>query len=288
MKEFDSLDATSEWTNFSGRESAAVACEPWRAYCDAVHRRLISRWVGTSRFSSVLKTDLFDESAGAGCYEALASISDGVHGIDISPEIVESAAKANPEMRICVGDIRSLPFPDALFGLVFSNSTIDHFATLEEINKSIAEMARVLAKGGVLILTMDNPWNPVVAIRNRLPQNLTRRAGLIPYFMGRTLSMPEMIQAVESSGLRIAQRRHIQHAPRVAALHLCRLLGKRGFSSRMAVSVMLSMESLAGWPSASLTGHYSAVLAVKVLGGANGFEKSSCPPKVSASGNDDG
>jgi hypothetical protein len=72
-----------------------------------------------------------------------------------------------------------------------------------------------------------------------------------------------MIQAVESSGLRIAQRRHIQHAPRVAALHLCRLLSRQGRLQSSLITTMLAMEILAGWPTAALTGHYSALLAKK-------------------------
>ena len=39
-----------------------MACQPWRAYCDRLHWRLIQRWVGESHFRRALKTDLFDES----------------------------------------------------------------------------------------------------------------------------------------------------------------------------------------------------------------------------------
>ncbi len=240
-----------------------MACQPWRAYCDSLHWRLMQRWVGGSHFRRALKTDLFDESVGEGCCGALAGISDEIQGIDISAEVVQSASRRNPAMKMSVGDVRHLDFANSSFDLVLSNSTLDHFATVQEIEQSIGEIARVLGENGILILTMDNPWNPIVALRNTLPQNLTRRAGLIPYFMGRTLSMPALIRAVENAGLMVQQRCYFQHTPRVAALHLCRLLGRQGKLRASLITTMLEMETLADWPTAALTGHYSALLASK-------------------------
>jgi SAM-dependent methyltransferase len=263
VKSLDSNGRSSEWTGFSAGESSAMACQPWRAYCDHLHWRLIQRWVGEFHFRRALKTDLFDESVGGGCCGALSGIADEIHGIDISAEVVQSNSRKNPAMKMSEGDVRSLDFADASFDLVLSNSTIDHFATRGEIEQSIREMARILDENGILILTMDNPWNPIVALRNTLPQNLTRRAGLIPYFMGRTLSMRALIRAVENAGLMVQRRRYIQHAPRVAALHLCRLLERQGRLQSSLVTTMLAMEILAGWPTAALTGHYSALLASK-------------------------
>jgi len=214
-------------------------------------------------FRRALKTDLFDESVGNGCLKALASVSDEVNGIDISRPVVESAGASNPDVKTLVGDVRDLPFADGSFDLVFSNSTIDHFATRGEIEQSIREMARVLGEKGTLILTMDNPRNPMVGLRNLLPQKALRQTGLVPYFMGKTLSMREMVQVVEDAGLQVAERRYTQHVPRVLALHLCRILaGSRSLSDALP-SAMLGWEALAAWPTASWTGYYSAVLAVK-------------------------
>lgn len=76
--------------------------------------------------------------------------------------------------------------------------------------------------------------------------------------------MPALIRAVENAGLMVQRRRYIQHAPRVAALHLCRLLSKQGRLQSSLITTMLAMEILAGWPTAALTGHYSALLAKKL------------------------
>lgn len=214
-------------------------------------------------FRRALKTDLFDESVGNGCLKALASVSDEVNGIDISRPVVECAGAWNPDIKTLVGDVRDLPFAGGSFDLVFSNSTIDHFATSGEIEQSIREMARVLGEKGTLILTMDNPRNPMVGLRNLLPQKALRQTGLVPYFMGKTLSMREMVQVVEDAGLQVAERRYTQHVPRVLGLHLCRILaGSRSLSDALP-SAMLGWEALAARPTASWTGYYSAVLAVK-------------------------
>lgn len=249
------------WSDFV--PTGAAACPAWRRYCDALHENLIAEWCGGGMFRRALKTDLFDESVGNGCLKALGSVSDEVHGIDISRPVVESAGARNPGIKTLVGDVRDLPFADGSFDLVFSNSTIDHFATRGEIERSIREMARVLCGKGTLILTMDNPRNPMVGLRNLLPQKALRQTGLVPYFMGKTLSMGEMVRCVEDAGLRVAERRYTQHVPRVLALHLCRILaGSRRLSDALP-RAMLGWERLADWPTAAWTGYYSAVLAVR-------------------------
>jgi SAM-dependent methyltransferase len=259
VKEEDS----AEWSGFTGSGSRVMACKPWRDYCDALHAKLLSSWLGGRRFGCSLKTDLFDESVGTGCLGALASVSEEVHGIDISRQVVESAGAGNPRIKTLLGDVRDMPYAKGSFDLVFSNSTIDHFATRAEIEQSIGEMARVLGEKGTLILTMDNPRNPMVGLRNFLPQKVLQRTGLVPYFMGQTLSMREMVRSVEAAGLRVVRCHYIQHVPRVFALHLCRILAGSQRLSDALPRAMLGWEALAAWPSAAWTGYYSAVLAVK-------------------------
>jgi SAM-dependent methyltransferase len=162
-----------------------------------------------------------------------------------------------------VGDARNLDFSDASFDLVFSNSTLDHFETEAEIEQSVTEFARILEVGGCLLITLDNPVNPVVGVRNFLPQRATGAIGLVPYFMGRTLSMPRLAEVLKKAGFRVKHRWHTMHAPRVLALHLCRLLEKSSAAGRVAFRAMLAMEALGKLPTAPLTGYYSAVLAVK-------------------------
>jgi SAM-dependent methyltransferase len=207
------------WSDFSPEGSGAVACALWRKYCDRLHSDLIAEWCGERKFRRALKTDVFDEAVGGGCFGALAAVAAEVHGIDVSGPLVEKVSREEKNFQVRVGDVRRLEFPDDSFDLVFSNSTLDHFETEAEIEQSISGFARVLEPGGCLLITLDNPMNPVVRVRNFLPQRATGAIGLVPYFMGRTLSMRGLADLLEQSGFSVRQRRHAMHAPRLVALH---------------------------------------------------------------------
>jgi len=252
----------AEWSDFSP-EPGLMACALWRKYCDRLHRDLIAEWCGGRKFRRALKTDLFDEAVGAGCCGALAAVAGEVQGIDVSRPLVNMLSRERKGFAVGLGDVRHLAFPDDSFDLVFSNSTLDHFDTEAEIEESVSEFARILEIGGCLLITLDNPVNPVVGVRNFLPQRATGAIGLVPYFMGKTLSMPRLAAVVERAGFQVKHRRYTMHAPRLLALHLCRLLEESSSAGRVALRAMLAMEALGKLPTAPLTGYYSAVLAVR-------------------------
>lgn len=250
------------WEEFSVTGSAS-ACPAWRRYCDSLHENLITEWCGRRAFRRALKTDVFDEAVGNGCFAALANVATEVHGIDVSEPLVRKVSRERSGFFVKPGDVRGMEFPDASFDLVFSNSTLDHFETEAEIERSVSEIARVLEVRGRLLITLDNPVNPFVRLRNLLPQRATGAIGLVPYFMGKTLSMQQLAKLLERSGFSILERRHTMHAPRVFFLHLLRSVRKLPALSKAILGSMLAMEVAAGSPTASLTGHYSAVLTVK-------------------------
>jgi ubiquinone/menaquinone biosynthesis C-methylase UbiE len=252
----------SDWGGFS-EKGVSTGGSIWRAYCDRLHSDLIAEWCGGRRFRRALKTDVFDEVVGEGCFEALAALASEVHGIDVSGPLVEKVSSGRKGFQVRVGDVRKLEFPDASFDLVFSNSTLDHFEMEAEIEQALSEFARVLERGGQLLMTLDNPVNPVVRVRNFLPQRATGAIGLVPYFMGKTLSMPRLVEVLEQASFRVVQQRHTMHVPRVLALHLCRLLEKSSAAGHVVLRTMLAMEVLRKLPTAPLTGYYSALLAVK-------------------------
>lgn len=93
-------------------------------------------------------------------HEAGAASTDG---IDISAVTVD-AARANvpDEVTLHVGDVTMLPFPDGAFDLVVCFEVIEHVPLRDAV---LAELARVLAPGGVLALSSPNrdqypPGNP--------------------------------------------------------------------------------------------------------------------------------
>jgi ubiquinone/menaquinone biosynthesis C-methylase UbiE len=66
-------------------------------------------------------------------------------------------AKAGLEstVKVGLGDIHALPFPDEVFRLVVVMGVLDWFPSIDQ---PIREVSRVLQPGGYSIVTMDNRW----------------------------------------------------------------------------------------------------------------------------------
>ncbi len=82
-----------------------------------------------------------------------------LYGIDQSNKAVELARRNIPGSNIFQGDINNLSFKDGYFDYTFLLETIEH---LEDPNKTLSEISRVLKKEGVLFLSFPNylnlPW----------------------------------------------------------------------------------------------------------------------------------
>jgi SAM-dependent methyltransferase len=234
----------------------------WRLHSDRVNRRLIERWLA-GRSGAVLKTDLYDEYRTQGLFPALTEQFDRVCGIDIDPEVVAGSAERHPGLEALVADVRSLPFADSSFDAVVSNSTLDHFDGPAPVASSLAEIRRVLRPGGALVVTMDNPRNPLIALRNRLPSDAAEalRNGF-PYPSGWTTDAAGLRAMLESAGLAVIETTAVCHAPR-ALLALARRPVDPSWR-RLAAAVRL--EALERLPTRTLTGHFVAALAVRPAG----------------------
>jgi SAM-dependent methyltransferase len=76
-------------------------------------------------------------------------------GLDIAEDVIDAANNsAPPGVRFVAGDVRSMPFGAASFDLVTCFETIEH---VDEVEDVVAEFARVLAPGGVLLISSPNP-----------------------------------------------------------------------------------------------------------------------------------
>jgi SAM-dependent methyltransferase len=246
----------------------------WRRHSDAVNALLVERWL-RGRPRSILKTDLWDEAVGRGVYPALAARADQVVGIDVSSAIVEAAAARHPGLAARQADVRSLPFPDGDFAAVFSNSTLDHFDSQDEIVTALRECRRVLAPGGQLIVTLDNPWNPVVALSKSLPRERLNRLwprlrvagtiGLHSYRVGATLNVRRLRDALTGLGFEVQETTAIVHAPRVLAVVAGELLQHRASEATQQrfLAVLMRCEALSRTPVRFATGHFVGVRAVK-------------------------
>lgn len=238
----------------------------WREFTDRQQIGLLARWGGEGIESDrpdLLKTDLFDEVASQGIVPWLLGCGATVCGIDVAPAIVAAAAARNPGLQAVVADARSLPFPDGSFDTVFSGSTLDHFDSVDDIRVALVELRRVLRPGGRLILTMDNPANPLIGVRNGPLLPVLRRVGIVPYQVGATLGPRALAAAVRDAGFEIVEATAVMHCPRALAVPLAGLVDRlpeacrRGFMRCLA-----ACERLESLPTRWLTGHYVAIHAV--------------------------
>jgi SAM-dependent methyltransferase len=178
------------------------------------HLALVERWGGVPAGGRVLKTDLFEEATGPDALLPSLRGAGQLVGIDICREAAARARRRDLEGRSSqlVADVRALPFAHGTFQLIVSPSTLDHFDDDADLLRSLRELARVLAPGGRLVVTLDNRDNvfdPVL--------RLAARMGLVPYFLGRSYTAAELRSALEAAGLEVREVTAILHNPRLCA-----------------------------------------------------------------------
>jgi len=234
----------------------------WRHHSDAVYADLLERWLCGAPAHRLLKTDAFDEAATGALAPALAR-AEKLILMDVSPLILNSVRRYFPAVKAVVADARKTPFASASLNTVVSLSTLDHFRSRDELTQALAELRRVLAPAGFLVITLDNPRNPIVWLRQLLPFSWLRRLGIVPYYVGATLGARELADALVKLGFVVEDRAAIMHAPRVLAVALCRWVERWGSaaSQHRLLRLLFRAERLAGWPTRYASGHFVAVLA---------------------------
>jgi len=237
----------------------------WRAHSDAVNGAVVGRWLERGSCERLLKTDLFDEAMGSGLQPMLESRARRVVAIDVAPSVLAAAKSRYPALDVVAADVRRLPFADASFDAVVSNSTLDHFDTRAEIRDALAGLHRVLRAGGRLLITLDNLRHPAVALRNALPFSWLHRLGLVAYPVGATFGPGGLRRMLAESGFEVLDTVAILHCPRAIAVRRARTIEHRGkpASRDRFLRRLARWESLGNMPTRFLTGHYVGVLARK-------------------------
>jgi SAM-dependent methyltransferase len=195
----------------------------------------------------------------------LASRSAATVTLDISTSALHAARGRHRRLAGCAADARVLPFAGEAFDVIVSTSTLDHFAHGRDIVSSLHEMHRVLKPGGRLLLTLDNPLNPLIALRNTLPFRMLNRLGLVPYYVGATYGPRALRRIMRAVGFDLHEMTAVMHCPRVIGVPLASLLSRHAavHTQRRVLNSWMAMEGLATWPTRFLTGHFVAVLAFK-------------------------
>lgn len=252
--------AGNEWDALAGEAFNPV----WRAHADAVNGALLGRWLGQSRTGRILKTDAFDEAMGDGALAPVDVAAGRVVAFEIAHSLLRTAAVRHPGLRAVCADARSLPVRPGSFDCAVSLSTLDHFDAASDIGVALDELARALKPGARLVVTLDNPQNPVVGLRNVLPQSPLRAAGLLAYQVGATLDEAGLKRALAVAGFEVEGSAFILHCPRVLAVPVSNLIARQAPGLRKRwLGFLMAWERLGSWPLARRTGHFVAVLARK-------------------------
>lgn len=125
---------------------------PTAQYGELVHAEHVARYLLAAQLASGRR--VLDVACGEGYGTALLAAGQAATtvGVDIDHPTVERAAARYPcEFR--QADLAALPFADHSFDLVVSFETIEHVSDAEA---ALTELARVLAPGGLLIISTPN------------------------------------------------------------------------------------------------------------------------------------
>lgn len=156
------------WNEFAHMSRVSSAMDPVLAeYKKEEFINIIKDWDINIENKKILKTDLCEEAFRED--EILFSIAKKensgmeVYAIDICEETVRQA-KAKMTSRgikhnYMTADVRSLPLKDNMFDFILSTSTLDHFENIEDFNKSLKELRRVLKPNGEMVVALNNMCN---------------------------------------------------------------------------------------------------------------------------------
>lgn len=139
-------------------EAEVYASAASQTYLDGIDDSLVQQFVSLWRSSGSPAGRLVDIGCGPGSIAVkIAARTPGlsVTGVDYSAAMVRLACRSLAENGASVeacflrADANLLPFPDASFDFVLSNSVLHHLATPTKI---FGEMARILKPGGAILL----------------------------------------------------------------------------------------------------------------------------------------
>jgi len=237
----------------------------WRTHSDAVNQALLTRWLLNGQTENLLKTDLFDEAVSDGLSSLLSVRSKRVFYIDASLDVHRRAKRRHPNLQTVGTDVRCLPFADGTFDGIVSNSTLDHFKSLDDLVISLKELYRVLKPGKEMILTLDNLANPVILLRNSLPFRLLYYMKIVPYYVGVTLGPFRLQRLLKDVGFKILEVDTIMHCPRVLAVAIAHCMERHTSpkTQRYFLRFLMAFEGLSCLPTRFLTGHFIAVRAMR-------------------------
>lgn len=123
-----------------------------------------------------------------------------LHGIDISPEYIESARAKHSWATLATGNAEEVPYADDTFHVVLSCMSLHHYRKPHLV---FSEAARVLRPGGRLYVVDFMPHNSIVQFLFNLdgcPE---------PYHFERYYRMSEVESLAQDAGLMLRDKRRM-------------------------------------------------------------------------------
>lgn len=125
---------------------------------------------------------LYPGSGLGGVFRWLTLCRMAVFGLDLDGNHCQHSAKLMPTVQ---ANMMAMPYADNAFDVVFFDRALHHLITQGILETAVAEGARVLKPGGLLLAFEPNLWNPIgFAIES------VRRLGFLQYFTGRDDDVP--------------------------------------------------------------------------------------------------
>jgi SAM-dependent methyltransferase len=84
-------------------------------------------------------------------------------GTDVSPGVLETAARENPDVRYELAERGRLPFENGAFDLALAVCVVQVVPQTER-PRFVAELARVTRLGGLVVVFEHNPYNPLTRL----------------------------------------------------------------------------------------------------------------------------
>jgi SAM-dependent methyltransferase len=87
----------------------------------------------------------------------------GLHGVDVTPNMIQAARRRNPGVVYAVSDGKQLPYDAGVFDVAFAINVMHHVSPAAWPS-FLSEMRRVVCPGGLCVIFEHNPFNPLTRL----------------------------------------------------------------------------------------------------------------------------
>ena len=177
----------------------------------AEEQRIFNKGFGGLENRRLLKLDAWSEAQNTEVLFWAARQGAECFAVDIAESTAFKARDRSRDLNVpicvAVADMLDLPFPDGTFDSLYTMGTIEHTPQQDRV---LAEIARVLAKGGIAIIGVPNKMDPFLFYVGSSTMQLLN---VYPYGYERWYTNGQLAARLKSHGLRIVHRDGMMFLP---------------------------------------------------------------------------